>query len=155
VEVDVIAFSMGGIIARYAASDGYATAHGRRLRIVRLFTVASPHTGATLADLPTLDARVRDMREGSPFLLRLNSEESTTAPAQQRYELYTYVRLEDGVVGEQHAAPPGVTPWWVPSGFTLSHILGGHDKRILADILRRLRNEEPFSTLPASPLPSK
>jgi hypothetical protein len=28
------------------------------------------------------------------------------------------------------------------------------DPRILADIARRLRNETPFSTLPAAPLPN-
>ncbi len=57
-------------------------------------------------------------------------------------------------MGEEHAALPGVAPWWVPSGFTFSHILAAWDKRILADILRRLRNEEPFSSEPAAPFPN-
>jgi hypothetical protein len=64
-EVDVVAFSMGGLVARHAASDGYASTHARRLHMNRLFTISTPHQGADLADLPTFDQRVKDMREGS------------------------------------------------------------------------------------------
>jgi hypothetical protein len=69
------------------------------------------------------------------------------------YRLFAYVRLGDGVVGEEHAAPPGVNAWWVPNGLSFSHLLAGYDDRILADILRRLRDEEPYSIEPAAPLP--
>ncbi len=148
-EVDVIGFSMGGLVARYAASDAYFAKSGRRLRIARLFTISTPHAGADLADLPTFDQRAEDMREGSAFLATLNA----TRPAEETFEVFAYVRLHDGVVGEEHAAPPGQTAWWVPSGFTLAHTLAGRDERILADILRRLRDEEPFATSPPAPLP--
>ena len=151
VEVDVVAFSMGGLVARHAASHAFAARHGRRLRIARLFTISSPHQGADLARLPTLDNRARDMRPGSPFLNSLDGD----SDAGGEYPMFAYVRLEDGVVGEEHAAPAGMAAWWVPSGFTLSHMLAGHDKRILADILRRLRYEEPFSTEPPAPLPKQ
>ena len=150
IEVDVVAFSMGGVVARFAASDAYAKASGRRLNIARLFTISSPHDGADLADWPTLDDRVKDMRKGSAFLATLNSE--SLAPI-HRYELFTYVRLKDGVVGEEHAAPPDMSAWWVPSGFSFAHLGAGHDERILADILRRLRGEQPFTTSPPAPLP--
>lgn len=149
IEIDVIGFSMGGLVARYAASDAYFAKSGRRLRIARLFTISTPHAGADLADLPTFDQRAKDMREGSAFLASLNA----TQRPEQTYAIFAYVRLHDGVVGEEHAAPPGEAAWWVPSGFTLAHTLAGHDERILADILRRLRNEEPFTTSPPAPLP--
>lgn len=151
VEVDVVAFSMGGLVARHAASHAFAVRHGRRLRIARLFTISSPHRGADLAKLPTLDNRARDMRPGSPFLESLDAD----SDAGDEYPVFAYVRLEDGVVGEDNAAPAGMAAWWVPSGFTFSHMLAGYDQRILADILRRLRYEEPFSIEPPAPMPSQ
>jgi|RhiMethySRZTD1v2_1073278.scaffolds.fasta_scaffold00293_32 hypothetical protein len=144
-EVDVIGFSMGGLVARYAASDMYAARYGRRLHIHRLYTVSSPHRGAKLAWVPMPDSRVSDMRSGSDFLQRLNSE----APP---YEIVAYARLGDEVVGEHNAAPPGQTPHWL-SKQVFSHASAYSDKRILADIARRLRDEEPFAREPASPLP--
>ena len=75
VEVDAVAFSMGGLVARHAASDGFATTNGRRLRIARLFTIGSPHRGAKLACVPTFDRRIVDMRTESEFLETLNAED--------------------------------------------------------------------------------
>ncbi len=149
IEVDVVGFSMGGLVARHAASDSYGGHQGKRLNIARLFTISSPHTGARLANLPTLDKRVKFMRHGSEFLQTLNQQQHPEA----EYPLFAYVRLDDAVVGEQHAAPPGANPWWVASGLVFSHTFAGRDVRILADILRRLRYEEPLSTEPAAPLP--
>jgi len=146
VEVDVIGFSMGGVVARYAASDFYAFKSGKRLNVRRVFTVSSPHQGATLADIPSFDSRVINMREGSAFLKTLNEEQCD-------YKLFTYARLGDGVVGEQNAAPPGHTPWWTSKHHGLSHASAYGDKRILGDIARRLRNEKPFTTEPPAPLP--
>jgi len=146
VEVDVIGFSMGGVVARYAASDFYAFKSGTRLNVRRVFTVSSPHQGATLADIPSFDSRVINMREGSTFLKTLNAE-------QCEYELITYARLGDGVVGEENAAPPGHTAWWTSKHRGLSHASAYGDKRILGDIARRLRDEQPFTTEPPAPLP--
>jgi hypothetical protein len=130
VEVDVIAFSMGGLVVRHAArhrDDG-----GKQLNIRRLFTISTPHRGARMAGLPTLDPRAVAMRYGSEFLAGLDDELSR-AP----YELYTYVRLGDLIVGEKNAAPPGRHPWWVANPpFGLAH--------------RRLRGEQPLATLPAA-----
>ena len=145
IEVDVIGFSMGGLVARYAASDLYATESGRRLRIARLFTVSSPHQGAKLAWVPMPDSRVSDMRSGSDFLKQLNAES-------QSYEIIAYARLGDEVVGEENAAPPGQSPYWL-SKQVFSHASAYSDTRILADVARRLRDETPFTRGPASPLP--
>jgi pimeloyl-ACP methyl ester carboxylesterase len=148
VEVDVIGFSMGGLVARHAARPNSL---GKRLNIRRLFTISSPHRGARLASLPTVDQRMIDMRPGSAFLADLNSHLS-----EADYELLAYTRLGDMIVGPENAAPPGMSPWWVANAsFSLAHISAGADPRILADIARRLRNEPPFTTTPASPLPGE
>ncbi|MHC5003469.1 MAG: lipase family alpha/beta hydrolase [Planctomycetota bacterium] len=147
VEVDVIGISMGGLVARYAAlprSDG-----GRRLVIRRLFTVATPHRGARLASLPTIDSRAIDMRSGSSFLRQLDEFE-----ADAEYEIYPYARLGDCVVGPENAAPPGTNPWWVANPpFSFAHLWASNDPRIVADIARRLRSEAPYALRPAAALP--
>src|SRR5436190_2820319 len=149
-EVDVVAMSMGGLVARFAASERTASQNGstpRRLNIHRLFTISTPHCGAKMAKIFTIDQRVIDMRPGSDFLNHLNQ-------CSAQYELCAYVRLNDGVVGEENAAPPGQVAWWVPNPpLHWSHIGAGDDPRILADISRRLRGEPPLSTSPASPPP--
>lgn len=148
VEVDVVGFSMGGLVARHAAGPN---SPGKRLNIRRLFTISSPHRGARLAGLPTADQRTIAMRPGSAFLADLDSH-----LAGAEYELLAYTRLGDMIVGPENASPPGMSPWWVANApFSLAHISAGADPRILADIARRLRSETPFATTPASPLPDK
>jgi hypothetical protein len=146
IEVDVIGVSMGGLVSRYAASESFCRQSTRKLTIKRLFTISSPHRGAKLAWIPTLDRRIIDMRYGSAFLKTLNAEAMS-------YELVAYARLGDQVVGESNAAPPGMTPLWIapPGGFSHGGAYG--DTRILADIARRLRAEEPIATDPSVPLP--
>lgn len=146
-EVDVIGISMGGLVARYAAMPGEDTR--RRLRIARLFTIATPHRGADWAELPTIEDRVIDMRAGSAFLCTLDD-------AEQCFELLPYCRLDDWIVGEENAAPPGRPVWWVPNQpFQLGHIDAPKDPRIIADIARRLRAEPAYATLPAADLPGE
>jgi pimeloyl-ACP methyl ester carboxylesterase len=139
-EVDVVAQSMGGLVARYAAlppPDG----QGRRLRIARLFTISTPHRGARLACLPTLHPLHRSMRPDSPIVAALQA-----ALPQARYELYPYVGYHDLIVGREHAAPQGQTAWWVDTGPPgLAHLGAMLDPRIQADIARRLRGEPPFT----------
>ncbi len=148
VEVDVVAISMGGLVARHAARPH--PDQRRRLRVRRLFTIATPHRGARLATLPTLDQRVLDMRPGSDFLDRLDGSGLAYEP-----EIFPYVRLDDAVIGPEHAAPPGMNPWWVPNiPFSFAHIRAAGDPRILVDIARRLRGQTPYSTTPAAPLPT-
>lgn len=182
-EVDVIAGSMGGLVARYAALPprgsnddarddapeqrlvdaringavtgqrnsprGRSNKPSRKLRIARLFTMSSPHRGARMAWVPVFDPRIRDMRRDSPFVAGLNA-----ALPHAPYELYCYVRLNDTTVGEENAAPPGQTAWWVQNiPLTSSHVSVYRDPRILADIARRLRGETPYTTDPPAPLP--
>ncbi len=145
-EVDVVGVSMGGIVARYAAMPDE---DGERLPIARLFTLGTPHQGASMAVLPALTRKQRDMRPDSQFLDNLNE-----ALEQAEYELYPYVRLGDRMVGTANAAPEGQNPYWVPHRYgRLAHMLVFRDARITADIARRLRGEEPLSSDP-EPLPN-
>jgi pimeloyl-ACP methyl ester carboxylesterase len=144
--VDVVGLSMGGLVARRAAGEG-------RLRIRRLFTLATPHRGARAAMLPAWQARVRDMRPGSPFLRALDADLPRQVAAGM--VVIPYVRLGDAVVGSANAAPPGQHPLWVANQpFQLSHSQIDGDERLLVDIARRLRGEPPYSSLPAAPLPA-
>ncbi len=148
VEVDVIGYSMGGLVARHAASP---RSSGKRLQIKRLFTISTPHRGAKLAALPTFDERTIDMRAGSAFLAGLDSQLQNL-----EYELLSYTRLGDMIVGAQNASVSGTPPWWVTNApFSPAHLAASTDPRILADIARRLRNEEPFTTNPPAPLPGE
>ncbi len=146
-EVDVVAISMGGLVARYAATPGDQDT--APLAIRRLFTLASPHRGARLARYLHPDPRTRDMRAGSGFLARLDE-----ARDECDYELVPYGRLGDWIVGVENAAPPCTSPWWVSNlPFQDAHSDIARDPRLLADIARRLRGERPWTTEPPSPLP--
>jgi hypothetical protein len=140
-EVDVVAVSMGGIVARAAAcrdrlglggSDG-----AKRLRMARLFTLATPHRGAPLAERMPVDATARDMRPGCEFLGRLEGES-------RDYELVCYARLNDWWVGARNTSPPGVEPIWVDASSLLGHVTVTTDRLIRTDLARRLRGEEPL-----------
>ena len=153
-EVDVVAFSMGGLVARYCAAPPLANhesipSDARRLRIRNLYSISTPHLGAKLSKLPHIDRRVIDMRPGSAFLTHLD-EALPNAP----YTLTPYTRLRDAIVGEANTAPAGVTPWWVDTPpLSRGHQEAYRDPRIRADILRRLRGESPLTISPAAPLP--
>lgn len=149
VEVDVIGASMGGLVGRYAA---VAKLGERRLRVARLFTVSSPHRGAAWAHLPALSRLHADMRDGSAFLRQLEEAEAVTTA--DDYELVPYVRLGDRIVGAQNAAPAGVHAWWVPDRpLEPAHFAVNRDPRIRADVARRLRREEPFTTTSPATVP--
>jgi hypothetical protein len=149
-EVDVIAMSMGGLVARHAAAPpGPLVESPRRLRIARLFTLSTPHRGANLAGMPVLHPLQEDMRYGSDFLRALDA-----AYHAADYEVYAYVQLGDFLVGAENASPFAEAPWWMPGGpFGLAHIEGAIDPRAQADIARRLRGDAPYATRPAAPLP--
>ena len=155
IEVDVIANSMGGLVARYAAiwpdaPDAIDSTHAdTRVRIARLFTISSPHRGAARANPRSISALERDMVTGSAFLAALDE-----ALAEADYELVCYVRLGDVIVGRHNAAPAGTIPHWVAEPpLEAAHLFASYDRRILADIARRLRGEEPLTTAPAAPFP--
>lgn len=148
VEVDVIGVSLGGLAARYAATPSHDPARPRRLKLARLFTIGSPHSGSRLATIGFTGFH-NDVRRGSTFLKTLAETDH-----QAGYELYPYVRLGDEIVGAENAAPPGRPPLWLASPpLMIQHLAALSDPRILADIALRLRGDPPFSTLPGSPLP--
>ena len=71
--VDVIGTSMGGLVARYAALD----IEGKpRLNVSKLFTIATPHLGADLAELPSFNQLHLDMRKGAVFIAMIRESES-------------------------------------------------------------------------------
>jgi pimeloyl-ACP methyl ester carboxylesterase len=154
-EVDVIGVSMGGLVGRYAAARDPHAPQGRRLKVARLFTIGTPHRGASLAIWPTLHSLQIDMRANSRFLRSLERREAA-ARRQEGFEVYPYVRLGDVIVGVENAAPFGQDPMWVPGEpFQDSHMMAMMDARIIADITRRLRGEPPLASEARQPLPSE
>ncbi len=153
-EVDVVAVSMGGIVARWAALparqrslDGrHQSPAFKQLRVARLFTLATPHRGARLAGVLQPDAAARDMAAGSPLLVRLDENLQSAS-----YELVCYARCYDRVVGASRTAPAGVVPIWHDRVWAFSHLTVGHDPLFLADIARRLRAEEPLAPTAGPP----
>lgn len=149
-EVDVIALSLGGLIARDACAPARPPSSGRRrLRAARVFTLSSPHRGASRAGIPLIHPLQTDLRYGSELVRRLDNVYRTAS-----YELFAYVRLNDGWVGAENAAPFGETPWWLSNGlFNSAHDMGCIDVRAHADIARRLRGEAPYATRPPAAIP--
>lgn len=156
VEVDVVAISMGGLIARLAAlpvedrpsgePQDAPPDTGKRLRIARLITFGTPHRGAKLAQQVHPDSAARAMRPGSNFLTALNER---TASAE--YELVCYTQTHDTWVGATNTAPPGSDPIWVRGPALFSHFSVSTNRTLLADAARRLRGEEPLLAEPSPP----
>ncbi len=143
-EVDVVGLSLGGVVARLAAEE---TVRWPRLNIRRLYTIASPHTGAALAPRfrflsPVLD----EISPGSTFLTELNAR-----TAIHDYELIPYAIQNDGIVGYDNQAPPGDEAYWVRGRLFGSHLAVNMDETILTDIALRLRGEPSlFKDVPQS-----
>lgn len=135
IEVDVVGFSMGGLVGRFAAQPLDRSGCGRRLNVNRLFTLATPHRGARAAMLP-LDRAVAQMTRGGTFLCAL--DECLADPG---YEIIPYAHTNDQIVGARNAAPIGQEPIWVSGTAAFSHFTITTDRRVLVDIARRLRGE--------------
>ncbi len=156
VEVDVVGFSMGGLIARLsAAPPSQDDGNPRRLKIARLFTIATPHRGARIAkwsiDPIMIDRRVAGMKPGSATLAYLDEQRGRPG---NDYRIVAYARTKDWVVGNERTAPPGKTAYWVPTPFLhRPHQEAYRDPRIEADILRRLRGETPLTAETPAPWP--
>jgi pimeloyl-ACP methyl ester carboxylesterase len=151
IEVDVVGVSMGGLVARAAAMPlgelpGGSETRGKRLKIRRLFTMGTPHRGATLAEVIAPDKAATDMKPGSPFLAALNG-----AYARRDYEVVSYAHLNDTWVGATNSSPPGEDPIWTGGTHVMSHFSITTDDRIMADLARRLRGEPPLGA--PSPAP--
>lgn len=145
IDVDVVAISMGGLASLHAAGDLGSHGASRRLAMRRLFTIGTPFRGADLAELPIDEPVVEDMRRGSPFLAAI--ERTATGGA---IEIVAYGRVGDWIVGFENTAPPGGEAIRVTPAFASpAHLAGSRDPRIIADIARRLRGEEPLADRPA------
>lgn len=144
IEVDVVGYSMGGIVARYAAdlwADLPADSRpAKRLNVRRLYTIASPHCGARMARWLPLDSAARSMRPGSDMIERLNA-----ALPEAGYQLVCYTQTNDVTVGARNTAPPGMEPIWQPGTLLLSHQTVRINPHILLDIALRLRGEAPLA----------
>lgn len=154
-EIDVVGISMGGLLARWAAlppeervrgSGASRTLDVPRLRVSRLFTLATPHRGARAASYLRLDDAVRDMRPASEFLQTLERHR-----ADQAFPMICYAHAGDRTVGAANSAPPGMVPIWTQGTLLFSHFSIAHDPVILADIARRLRGDEPLLEVAGEP----
>ncbi len=138
-DIDLIGISMGGLLARALAGNVFGLGP---LRVRRVFTIASPHRGATIARVVFPDPAAWDMRPGSKFLARLNE-------AAVPYELHCYGALRDWWISAGNTAPPGIHPHWVDVapglGRLCTHFAINREKRVIVDIARRLRGEEPVA----------
>ncbi|BAM04176.1 esterase/lipase family protein [Phycisphaera mikurensis] len=145
-EVDVVGHSMGGLLARYAARP---VEGAKRIRIHSLYTLGTCHRGAAMAPLVPLEPLARAMLPGSPHLRMLDD----ALPAAE-YRLVCYARLQDELVGTDRCAPAAHPLHWVPNRrFQRAHRRCRDDARLIADVARRIRGEEPFAKEPAAPLP--
>ena len=155
-DIDIVGISMGGLIGR-ALADGLGAAATPepggeawvapgKLNVRRLFTLATPHRGATLAELIALEPAAEDMKGGSKFLAELDA----ALPA-AGYELVCYGRPRDTWVGATRTAPPGRDPIWASGRLIFTHFTVHQDSRIVADLARRLRGEPGYAE--PSPVP--
>lgn len=137
-EVDVVGVSMGGLVGRTmeAGAFGRWGEGAKRVRVRRLFTLATPHRGARMARLAAPDGAARSMRPGSAFLSRLDD-----ALRASDMELVPYARTRDGMVGATNAAPWGMDPVWLEGPRALSHLTITQEWRFVIDVARRLRGE--------------
>ncbi|MEO0966349.1 MAG: hypothetical protein AAFY08_14670 [Planctomycetota bacterium] len=149
VEVDAVALSMGGVIAVYAAAPPKEGENRKRLKLNTLYTISVPLRGSQAALAPAPDPMLIALNPLLPFMgtiRRLQTERD--------YEIVPYVRLGDGIVGFDNAAPPGESPYWVSNGaFQDAHNEALKDDRIHADILRKLRGEAGYTRGAAAPPP--
>jgi hypothetical protein len=145
-ELDLIGISMGGVIARGLAGGTFG--HGE-LRVRRIFTIATPHRGAKVARVAMVDRCAWELRPGSKLINGLNGCNGSGP------ELVCYGVLRDWWIGARNTAPPWMQPHWidVPPGVgrLCSHFAINHDRRVLVDIARRLRGEEPIARRASEP----
>lgn len=135
VEVDVVGFSMGGLVARYAAAPTRVSGFPRHLHVNQMYTLATPHRGARSA-LLRMDRAVEQMTARSVFLGDLDGCRHECS-----YEIVPYAQTNDWIVGARNAAPPGQEPIWTAGTWTFSHFTITTNRRVLVDIARRMRGE--------------
>jgi pimeloyl-ACP methyl ester carboxylesterase len=142
---DVVANSMGGLVARYAALTPRDVelcglpqpVHAGTLRIHHLYTICTPHLGARMAEGAFGSPMTQDMRPGSAFLACLDS-----ALPDAIYALTCFAREGDSIVGSDRSAPAGIEPVLFDTPpFELSHVDAHRDPRILLVIVHGIRGD--------------
>lgn len=147
IEVDVVAISAGGLVARAASLPLEPDdIRSKRLKIKRLFTLGTPHRGAILAERIALDRAAKDMIQGSDFLNKLDA-----ALPEIDYEIYPYAHLNDQWVGATRSSPFGMDPYWTGGRKMFSHFAVGDNWMFVLDIALRLRGQEPIAAEPSTP----
>jgi hypothetical protein len=136
-EVDVVTLSFGGVTARAASMTCEQLSDPeprKRLNVARMFTLASPFRSGSKAEQ---SGSIDD----DATLLDVINEFTATNP----YELVCYTRLYDEWIGATNAAPLGRNPIWVSGTIPMGHMGIVNDYRILVDLTRRIRYEEPIA----------
>jgi triacylglycerol lipase len=126
--VDLVAFSLGGIVSRY-----YLQRLGGAPQVQRFVTISSPHAG-TLTGYVRWNPGVIEMRRGSAFLADLNRDWSTTA--QQVKVTSVWTPLDLMIVPANSSQLPGARNLTVPVAL---HPLMLVDNRCHALVLEALR----------------
>lgn len=132
--LDIVGFSMGGVISRY-----YVQQLGGRDRVQRFITVASPHYGSWVA-YGRNNPGCHQMRPGSDFLNRLNQD--TTALEQVRFtSIWTPYDLmimpassSQMPVGQEVTLPILLHPWMIRDARAVAAI---------ADLLQEPVHDQP------------
>lgn len=141
---DVVANSMGGIVARYAALSPDRrrecglpeSRRDRSLRIHHLYTIGTPHRGALMAEGAFGSPLTRQLRQGSDLLRCLD-----TALPGCGYGMTCFARIGDSVVGVDRCAPDGVDLIWLDTPpLELAHVDAHRDPRIVRMIVAGIRS---------------
>jgi len=131
-EVDVVAHSMGGLVARACLR-----ARGRASGIARLITLGTPHQGTVAFRRLGLDPMLGQMRPGSALLRRLADE---PAPAADCISIYS---TDDALV-----VPPTAAYW--PGAFNIALRGIGHMSLLFSPRVYELVREN-LAALPEAP----
>ena len=131
--VDVVAHSMGGLVARACVRAGGATSG-----IGRLITLGTPHQGSLAFAWLGLDPMLGQMRPGSPFLDRLCGDDRVPAVA----ECISIYSADDALV-----LPPAAAYW--PGAFNIEVRGIGHMSLLFARRVYDLVREN-LAAAPAS-----
>ena len=132
--VDVVAHSMGGLVAR-----AYVRQRGRASGIARLVTLGTPHQGTLVFPGLRLDPMVAQMRPTSPFLARLAEDD----PVPALVDCIAIYSADDAVV-----VPPSAGYW--PGAFNIELRGLGHMSLLFSRRVHELVRENLAAPLAAA-----
>jgi triacylglycerol lipase len=128
-QVDLIGFSMGGLVGRY-----YLQRLGGAARVRRFIAISTPHHGSRMAHLLPNKACIQ-MRPGSAFLADLNADAHTLA----QHGIASIWTRYDLMVLPAHSSRLNIgTEFTIP---VLLHPLMLSDKRSLETVARLLQED--------------